>query len=79
MSSVITKERARFDRMVMVKIRKEITGREINVTQLAKEIGFSRNALYQNLEHKTSPSLFTVAKICKVLDLDANKLLGIRR
>lgn len=39
----------------------------------------SRNALYQNLEHKTSPSLFTVAKICKVLDLDANKLLGIRR
>lgn len=79
MSSVITKERARFDRMVMVKIRKEIAGREISVTKLAKAINLSRNALYMNLEHKTSPSLFTVAKICKVLDLDANKLLGIRR
>ena len=79
MSTVITKDRERFDRMVMVKVRKELAGREIPISELASAIGLSRNALYMNLEHKTSPSLFTVAKICKVLDLDANKLLGIRR
>ena len=79
MSTVITEERARFDRMVTVKIRKELAVREVSITELAKAIDLSRDALYQNLEHKTSPSLYTVAKICKVLGLDANKLLGIRR
>lgn len=79
MSTVITADRAKFDRIVVNKIRVEIARREINITKLAEAVGVSRNTLYMNLEHKTSPSLYTIAKICKVLDLDANKLLGIRR
>ena len=79
MSTVITPERERFDRAVTRRLRMVLASREISVTELANAIGVSRNTLYMNLEHKTSPSLYTVAKICAVLELDANKLLGIRR
>ncbi len=45
--------------------------------ELAKKIGVSHQAIGQYLYQNKLPALDTLAKICAVLDLDANEILCV--
>lgn len=47
-------------------------------TELAKRIGVIQPSVNQYLSGRALPALDTFAKLCYVLDLDANEILGIK-
>ncbi len=53
---------------------------ESDMTQreIAEKIGVRHNQITYYKQGKKMPALDTLANLCKVLDLDANEILGIR-
>ena len=58
----------------LYKIMKE---NKITKTALAKEIGVSRQSVYDYCNNRTEPSLEVLAKICKVINESADYLIGL--
>ncbi|MDE6557985.1 MAG: helix-turn-helix domain-containing protein, partial [Clostridia bacterium] len=56
------------------KLKKEIELSNLTQTELAKRIGVHRSAIGQYLSWRSMPALDTFAKLCAVLDLDANEI-----
>ncbi len=46
-------------------------------TELAKQVGISQATIGQYLSGRAMPALDTFAKLCSILDLDANEILCI--
>lgn len=59
------------------KLQKEIKESNLTQTALAKEIGVHVSAIGQYLSGRAMPALDTFAKLCAVLDLDANEILCV--
>ena len=49
----------------------------ISQTALAKQIGIGQQTISEYLHGKSMPALDTFAKLCAVLDLDANEILCV--
>ena len=47
-------------------------------TEIAKRIGVIQPSVAQYLSGRAMPALDTFARLCVVLDLDANEILGIK-
>ena len=45
--------------------------------ELARRLGVHEQSVYRWLRRDYVPSIVNVAKICRVLELDANELLGV--
>ncbi len=64
------------------KIREQISNAikhsGIKQTVLAEKLGVSQQLISAYLRGKKSPSLDTFARLCIVLGLDANDILGVR-
>ena len=48
-------------------------------TEIAEKIGVKQPTLSQYLSGRAMPSLETFANLCKILDLDANEILCIKK
>ena len=48
-------------------------------TEIAEKIGIKQPTLSQYLSGRAMPSLETFANLCKILDLDANEILCIKK
>lgn len=59
------------------KLQKEIKQSNLTQTALAKEIGVHVSVIGQYLSGRSMPALDTFAKLCAVLDLDANEILCV--
>lgn len=59
------------------RLSKELKNSRLTTTEIAKKIGVSPEMITQYHTTKKLPKLDTFAKICKVLDLDANYILGL--
>jgi transcriptional regulator with XRE-family HTH domain len=46
--------------------------------EIAEKIGVRQQQISSYIQGKTLPALDTLARLCVVLDLDANEILGIR-
>lgn len=68
---MITLERIR------MKLIAAINESGITKSELAKKIGVCHQAVSQYLYQNKMPALDTLAKICAVLDLDANDILCV--
>lgn len=55
----------------------EIKRSGIKKTELANKIGVSHQAVSEYLTGRAMPALDTFAKLCAVLDLDANEILCV--
>lgn len=62
---------------IRIKLKKEIELSGLTQTELAKRIGVHRSAIGQYLSGRSMPALDTFAKLCAVLDLDANEILCV--
>lgn len=62
---------------IRLKLQNEIKVSGISQTELAKKIGVDRSAIGQYLSGRSMPALDTFAKLCAVLDLDANEILCV--
>ena len=52
---------------------------DMKYIEVAKAIGTSTSAIYSYAHAERLPSAYTLSKIAIALNIDANKLLGIRR
>lgn len=70
-----------YTRTLSRRLRAEISKRGWTYRDCARALGIHENTTYRWLETKnpTAPSLFMLAKLCRLLNIDANKLLGISR
>lgn len=58
-------------------IQKAIRQSGMTQTELAKKLNVYQSAVGQYLSGRALPSLDTFAKLCAVLDLDANEILCV--
>ncbi len=57
----------------------EIKNSGLTTVEIAKKIGVSPEMITQYCTTKKLPKLDTFAKLCEVLDLDANYVLGLKK
>ena len=62
---------------IRLKLQNEIKLSGLSKTELARKIGVDRSVIWQYLSGRAMPALDTFAKICAVLDLDANEILCV--
>jgi len=60
------------------RLNKEIDQSNLTKTNIGKHVGVSTSMVSKYKNTKKMPSLETFARICAVLKLDANYVLGIR-
>lgn len=63
--------------LIKKRLREEIKNCHMTTIQIAKEVGVSPEMITQYMTTKKLPKLDTFAKLCKVLDLSANYILGL--
>ena len=61
------------------RLRVAMAARNIRIGKLAEETGVSARCMYSYYEGRSLPGAWAVARICAVLGIDANELLGVRR
>ena len=64
--------------LIKKRLNEEIEQSGVKKIHLSKMLGLSNSLISEYKTKKKMPSLETFAKICKVLNLDANYVLGIR-
>ena len=65
--------------IIKSRLVEEIKNSGLTTVQLAKKIGVSPEMLTQYCTTKKLSKLDTFAKLCEVLDLDANYILGLNK
>lgn len=60
-------------------LRVVMAEQDIKGSELAEMTGIPNSLIYQYRRGEVTPKTFNLVKICRVLNVDANKLLGIRR
>ena len=70
-----------YNRALSRRIAKAIHRRDWTYREAGKAIGVCENTVYRWTEGKAplAPSAMNLAKLCRVCDLDANELLGVKR
>ena len=63
--------------LIKKRLKEEIKNCSMTTVQIAKEVGVSPEMITQYMTTKKLPKLDTFAKLCKVLDLSANYILGL--
>ena len=66
------------NRKITENIKREIEASVKSKSQIAKEVGISAPTLSQYLSGRAQPSLATLSKLCKVLDISADDILNTR-
>ena len=51
--------------------------KQMNMQQLSKELGFGENTVGFWEKHGKIPNMFSIIKICKYFNCDANYLIGL--
>ncbi len=64
--------------LIKERLLSEISTSHIKQSKLAEMVGVSKSVFSEYKTTKKMPSLETFAKICEVLDLDANYVLGLK-
>ena len=72
-------DRQDYDRRVIRNLKVAIMDRGLSITQAASIAKVPRGTLYNNIEKGHAPNCYTLAKLCAALNLDANKVLGVKR
>ena len=67
-----------YDDALARKLRAAIAASDYNIKTLTEAAKIPTNTLYNILLYHHAPSCFYVAKICSVLKIDANELLGVK-
>lgn len=62
---------------IRINIQKAIRQSGMTQTELAKKLNVYQSAVGQYLSGRALPALDTFAKLCAVLDLDANEILCV--
>ena len=62
---------------IRINIQKAIRQSGMTQTELAKKLNIYQSAVGQYLSGRAMPALDTFAKLCAVLDLDANEILCV--
>ncbi len=65
------------DQAFKTRLKEELENSKLTVKQLAEKIGVSPEMVTQYYTTKKLPKLDTFAKICKVLNVSADYLLGL--
>ena len=63
--------------IIKKRLSEELKNSGMTTVEIAKRIGVSPEMITQYKTTKKLPKLDTFAKLCKVLDIDANYVLGI--
>ena len=59
------------------RIKEEILNSKMKQCEIAKQLGIRQQTVNDYVRMKSLPALDTLAKLCILLDLDANYILGI--
>lgn len=59
------------------RIKEEILNSNYNQSEIARAIGVKQQTVNDYVKEKSLPALDTLAKLCILLDVDANYILGI--
>lgn len=68
-----------YDDTLCRKLRMALAATDMNMKELSKAAAIPYGTVYNILNRKCAPSAFALSKICCVLGIDANELLGVRR
>ena len=63
--------------IIRQRIREEILNSKYSQSELARLLGIKQQSVNDYCRMKTLPALDTLAKLCMLLDIDANYILGI--
>ncbi len=67
-----------YNEIIKKRLNEEINNSGLTTIEIAKQIGVSPEMVTQYRTTKKMPKLDTFAKLCKVLDVDANYILGLK-
>ncbi len=62
---------------IQIRLREIISQSRLSQKEIAKEIGVSPQTVSKYMKKDIFPSLDTLAKLCKLLDVSADYVLGI--
>jgi len=66
-----------YDDAVRKKLRMAIAASDMTVKELSRLSGIPYNTLHNILSKKHAASMFCASKLCRVLNIDANFLMGV--
>ena len=63
---------------IQAKLREAINTSGMTQTEIARQLGISPNTVSKYMRLNKFPSLETFANLCKVLDVSADEILGLK-
>lgn len=72
-------QREKYKRQFATRLRVAMAAADVNGSELARRAGLHNTLVYNYVHAKTLPVADALARMCVVLKVDANDLLGIRR
>ena len=62
---------------IQIRLRESISQSGLSQKQIAKEIGVSPQTISKYMKKDIFPALDTLAKLCKLLDIKSDSILGL--
>ena len=63
---------------IQKRLREAITLSPLTKVEIAKQVGINSSTISKYLYHDKFPSIDTFANLCKVLDVSADEILGLK-
>ncbi len=67
------------DLIISENLKKEIEQSGLKKSEIADAIGVSRATISQYLSGRAQPTLATFSKLCTILDVSADEILGLKK
>lgn len=65
--------------IIRLRIKQEIENSIYSQSEIARKLGIRQQTVNDYCRMKSLPALDTLAKLCTILDVDANYILGIEK
>lgn len=63
---------------IQIRLREAIKTSGLSQTEIAKQLGITQSTVSKYMNHDKYPSIDTFANLCKILDVSADDILGLK-
>lgn len=63
---------------IQVRLREAIKNSGIRQTDIAKQLGITQSTISKYMNYNKYPSIDTFANLCRILDVSADDILGLK-
>lgn len=63
---------------IQIRLREAIKNSGIKQTDIAKQLGITQSTISKYMNYNKYPAIDTFANLCKILDVSADEILGLK-